>query len=104
MRVLVVEDEPAMASVLRRGLEEEGFAVDIATDGDEGWWYVTENGYDAVVLDAMLPGRDGFRLLADIRAAQRWVPVLFLTARDAVDDRVRGLDLGADDYLTKPFA
>jgi two-component system OmpR family response regulator len=104
MRVLVVEDEAAMASVLRRGLTEEGFAVDVATNGADGWWYVSEHDYDAVVLDAMLPVRDGFTLLADIRNSGRWVPVLFLTARDAVDDRVRGLDLGADDYLTKPFA
>src|SRR5919198_6129498 len=104
MRLLVVEDEPAMASVLSRGLAEEGFAVDVATNGEDGWWYVSEHDYDAVLLDAMLPGRDGFTLLADLRAAGRWVPVLFLTARDAVDDRVRGLDLGADDYLTKPFA
>src|SRR4051812_6722437 len=93
-----------MASVLRRGLTEDGFAVDVATNGDDAWWYVTEYDYDAVVLDAMVPGRDGFRLLADMRAAQCWVPVLFVTARDAVEDRVRGLDVGADDYLTKPFA
>lgn len=104
MRVLVVEDEPRMASVLRRGLTEEGFAVDVAGNGDDGWWYASENEYDALVLDARLPGRDGFTLLADLRASGRWVPVLFVTARDAVDDRVRGLDLGADDYLTKPFA
>jgi two-component system OmpR family response regulator len=104
MRVLVVEDEPAMASVLSRGLTEDGFAVDVAATGDDGWWYVTEHQYDAVVLDAMLPGRDGFKLLADMRASECWVPVLFVTARDAVEDRVRGLDLGADDYLTKPFA
>ncbi|HZC71676.1 MAG TPA: response regulator transcription factor [Jatrophihabitans sp.] len=104
MRLLVVEDEPAMASVLSRGLAEEGFAVDVATNGEDGWWYVAEHDYDAVLLDAMLPGRDGFTLLADLRAAGGWVPVLFLTARDAVDDRVRGLDLGADDYVTKPFA
>lgn len=104
MRVLIIEDEPAMAGVLRRCLVEEGFAVDVAVDGEEGWWSVTEHRYDAVVLDAGLPGRDGFSLLADLRATERWVPVLFLTARDAVEDRVRGLDLGADDYLTKPFA
>jgi two-component system OmpR family response regulator len=104
MRVLVVEDEPRMADVLRRGLAEDGFAVDVATNGDDGWWYASENDYDAVVLDATLPGRDGFTLLAQLRASGRWVPVLFVTARDAVDDRVRGLDLGADDYLTKPFA
>jgi two-component system, OmpR family, response regulator len=104
MRVLVVEDEPRMADVLRRGLSEDGFAVDVASNGDDGWWYASENEYDAIVLDAMLPGRDGFSLLAQLRASGRWVPVLFVTARDAIDDRVRGLDLGADDYLTKPFA
>jgi two-component system, OmpR family, response regulator len=104
MRVLVVEDEPAMASVLNRGLTEEGFAVDVATDGVDGLWYASEYDYDAIVLDVGLPGRDGFGLLADLRTAGSWVPVLFLTARDAVQDRVRGLDLGADDYLTKPFA
>jgi two-component system OmpR family response regulator len=104
VRVLVVEDEPAMAGVLRRGLSEEGFAVDLATDGDDGWWYASENHYDAIVLDATLPGRDGFTLLADLRARACWAPVLFLTARDSVTDRVRGLDLGADDYVTKPFA
>jgi two-component system OmpR family response regulator len=104
VRLLVVEDEPAMAGVLRRGLVEEGFAVDVATDGDDGWWYANENHYDAIILDAALPGRDGFALLADLRARAEWAPVLLVTARDAVDDRVRGLDLGADDYLTKPFA
>ena len=104
MRVLVVEDDPAMADVLSRGLTEDGFAVDVATDGNEAWWYVVEHDYDAVVLDAVVPGRDGFQLLADMRAADHWVPVLFVTARDAVEDRVRGLDLGADDYVTKPFA
>ena len=104
MRVLVVEDEPAMADVLDRGLTEDGFAVDVATNGDDAWWCLTEHDYDAIVLDAMVPGRDGFGLLSDLRAANRWVPVLFVTARDAVEDRVRGLDLGADDYLTKPFA
>jgi two-component system, OmpR family, response regulator len=104
MRVLVVEDEAAMASVLNRGLSEEGFAVDVAADGVDGLWYATEYAYDAIVLDVGLPGRDGFTLLAELRQRESWVPVLFLTARDAVDDRVRGLDLGADDYLTKPFA
>src|SRR6476620_10535057 len=99
MRVLVVEHERGMASVLRRGLAEEGFAVDVASDAVDGLWYATEYDYDAVVLDVGLPGRDGFGLLADLRQAKRWVPVLFLTARDAVEDRVRGLDLGADDYL-----
>jgi two-component system OmpR family response regulator len=104
MRVLVVEDEPAMASVLHRGLAEQGFAVDVANDGVDGLWYASEYDYDAIVLDIGLPRRDGFGLLAELRKAESWVPVLFLTARDAVEDRVRGLDLGADDYLTKPFA
>jgi two-component system, OmpR family, response regulator len=104
MRVLVVEDEPAMAAVLDRGLREQGFAVDVAADGSDGLWYAREYDYNAIVLDVGLPGRDGFELLCDLRRAGSWVPVLFLTARDAVEDRVRGLDLGADDYLTKPFA
>ncbi len=104
MRLLVVEDEPRMAAVLRRGLTEEGFAVDLATNGEDGSWYAAENVYDAIVLDLVLPGMDGFGVLTEIRGAGRWAPVLLLTARDAVEDRVRGLDLGADDYLTKPFA
>jgi two-component system, OmpR family, response regulator len=104
VRVLVVEDEPGMAGVLRRGLAEEGFAVDVAGDGDDGWWYARENDYDVIVLDVRLPGRDGFTLLTQLRAAACWAPVLLLTARDAIEDRVRGLDLGADDYVTKPFA
>ncbi len=104
MRVLVVEDEPRMARLLKRGLEEEGHAVDIAADGPEGLWMGTENGYAAIVLDLMLPGFDGFELCRRLRAAGVWVPVLMLTARDAVDDRVRGLDAGADDYLVKPFS
>jgi two-component system OmpR family response regulator len=104
VRVLVVEDEAAMAAVLRRGLEEDGFAVDVAASGEDGVWYARENDYDAIVLDVILPGIDGFTVLEDLRGAGRWAPVLLLTARDAVEDRVRGLDLGADDYLTKPFA
>ena len=104
MRVLVVEDEPKMAALLGRGLREHGFAVDVAGRGEDAVWYGTENDYDAIVLDLMLPGRDGFAVLAELRGAGRWAPVLVLTARDAVADRVRGLDGGADDYLTKPFA
>ena len=104
MRVLVVEDEPKMAGLLGRGLREHGFAVDVAGRGEDAVWYGTENDYDAIVLDLMLPGRDGFAVLAELRAAGRWAPVLVLTARDAVEDRVRGLDGGADDYLTKPFS
>lgn len=102
--MLVVEDEVRMAALLERGLREEGYAVDVATDGTDGLWHVTEHDYDAVVLDAMLPGLDGFEVCRRARQAGRWMPVLVLTARDAVDDRVRGLDAGADDYLTKPFS
>ena len=104
MRVLVVEDEPRMAALLRRCLEENGFAVDVADTGEDGAWYAEEIDYDVIVLDVMLPGMDGFSVLRRIRSAGRYAPVLLLTARDAVEDRVRGLDLGADDYLTKPFA
>ncbi len=104
MRLLVVEDEVRMSRLLKRGLEEEGHAVDLAADGPEGWWLATENRYAAIVLDVMLPGFDGFELCRRLRAAGVWPPVLMLTARDAVDDRVRGLDAGADDYLVKPFS
>jgi two-component system OmpR family response regulator len=104
MRVLVVEDEAKMAGLLKRGLEEEGYAVDVGGDGPEGFWLATENSYGLIVLDVMLPGVDGFELCRKLRAAGDWTPVLMLTARDAVDDRVRGLDAGADDYLVKPFS
>lgn len=103
MRVLVVEDEVKMAGLLKRGLEEEGHAVDTAGDGQQALWLATENPYDAVVLDVMLPDFDGFEVCRKLREAGRWSPVLMLTARDAVPDRVAGLDAGADDYLTKPF-
>jgi len=104
VRILVVEDEPRMATLLERGLREEGYAVDVAVDGPEGLWLGTENDYDAVVLDVLLPGLDGFEVCRRMRAAERWAPVLLLTARNEVEDRVRGLDAGADDYLTKPFS
>lgn len=104
MRVLVVEDEVKMAGLLRRALEEEGYAVDVASSGGDGLWLGTENAYDAVVLDLMLPDVDGFDVCRRLREAGRWSPVLMLTARDAVSDRVAGLDAGADDYLTKPFS
>jgi len=104
MRVLVVEDEVRMAGLLERALREEGHAVDVAADGPEGLWLATENAYGAIVLDVMLPGLDGFQLCRRLRESGRWVPVLMLTARDAVGDRVRGLDAGADDYLIKPFS
>ena len=104
MRVLVIEDEVRMARLLKRALEEEGHAVDVAGDGPEGQWMATENPYAAIVLDVMLPGFDGFELCRRLREAGNWAPVLMLTARDEVGDRVRGLDAGADDYLVKPFS
>jgi two-component system, OmpR family, response regulator len=104
MRVLVVEDETRMARLLKRGLEEEGHAVDVAADGPDGLWMATENPYAAIVLDIMLPGFDGFEVCRRLREAGVWTPVLMLTARDAVGDRVRGLDVGADDYMVKPFS
>ena len=104
MRVLVVEDEVRMARLLKRALEEEGHAVDVAADGPDGLWMATENPYAAIVLDVMLPGFSGFELCRRLREAGVWAPVLMLTARDEVGDRVRGLDAGADDYLVKPFS
>ena len=104
MRVLVVEDEVKMVRAIRRGLEHEGYAVDSAPDGDEGLYLATENDYDAIVLDVMLPGVDGLEVCRRLRSGRRWAPVLLLTARDAVADRIEGLDAGADDYLVKPFA
>jgi two-component system OmpR family response regulator len=104
VRVLVVEDELRMAALLKRGLEEDGYAVDVAATGPDALWQAGEFGYDAVLLDLMLPGMDGVEVCRQLRAAGRWMPVLMLTARDAVEDRVRGLDAGADDYLTKPFS
>lgn len=104
MRVLVVEDERKLGELLRRGLEEEGYAADLADRGEEALWMVQAVSYDVIVLDVMLPGADGFEICRRIRGNGVWAPVLMLTARDAVDDRVRGLDVGADDYLTKPFA
>src|SRR5450755_1108128 len=93
-----------MATLVRRGLERESFACDLAVDGNEALWAAKEVTYDAIVLDVMIPGPDGFEVCRQLRSAGNWTPVLLLTARDAVDDRVAGLDAGADDYLTKPFA
>ncbi|MEY2437515.1 MAG: two-component system, OmpR family, response regulator [Acidimicrobiaceae bacterium] len=104
VRVLVVDDEPKMADVLRRALVRDGYAVDVVGNGTDAIWAASNAVYDAVVLDAMIPGPDGFEVCGRLRADQNWVPVLMLTARDAVGDRVAGLDAGADDYLTKPFA
>jgi two-component system, OmpR family, response regulator len=104
MRILVVEDEIKMAALLKRGLEEEGYSVDAAQTGDEAVWLGSENPYDAIVLDVMLPDYDGFEVCRKLREAGRWAPVIMLTARDGVPDRITGLDAGADDYLTKPFS
>jgi two-component system OmpR family response regulator len=104
VRVLVVEDETKMAALVKRGLEREGYAVDVAREGIEALWYAREHQYDAIVLDAMIPKPNGFDVCRTLREEGRWAPVIILTARDAVDDRVAGLDAGADDYLTKPFA
>ncbi|TMK62608.1 MAG: response regulator transcription factor [Actinobacteria bacterium] len=104
MRVLVVEDETKMASLLRRGLERAGYAVDVAMTGVDAIWYSTENEYDAIVLDVMIPSPDGFEVCRTLRARGQWAPVLLLTARDAIEDRVTGLDAGADDYMPKPFS
>jgi DNA-binding response OmpR family regulator len=103
-RVLVIEDERKLLRTLERGLRAEGYEVAVAADGDEGYGLALAQPFDCLVLDWMLPGRDGLQLLADLRRAGRAVPVLLLTARDAVEDRVTGLDAGADDYLVKPFA
>jgi two-component system OmpR family response regulator len=104
MRVLVVEDHERMAELIERGLREEGYAVDVVATGEDGTWMAAENEYDAILLDVMLPGADGFETCRRIRGGGRWAPILMLTARDAVEDRVAGLDAGADDYLTKPFS
>ena len=104
MRILVVEDEIKMAGLIKRGLEHEGYAVDVARDGPEALWAAREVNYDAIVLDVMIPEPDGFEVCRTLRKEGRWAPVVLLTARDRVDDRVTGLDAGADDYLTKPFA
>lgn len=104
MRILVVEDEPKIAAFLRKGLTENGFIVDVARRGDDGLHLARTSAYDLVILDVMLPNLDGWSILKALRDDGKQTPVLFLTARDAVHDRVRGLELGADDYLVKPFA
>ena len=104
MRVLIVEDEPKMAGLIRRGLAEEGHSPDIASNGDDALWMTAATDYDAIVLDVLLPGTNGFEVCRQLRARGTWTPILMLTARDSVADRVAGLDAGADDYLTKPFS
>jgi heavy metal response regulator len=104
MRILMVEDDPGVAAFVRKGLSEASFNVDLAHNGLEGLAWAKEKPYDLVILDLMLPGKDGLTILRDLREAKVVTPVICLTARDAVDDRVRGLNLGADDYLAKPFS
>ena len=104
MRVLIVEDELRMASLIRRGLVKEGLAADVAASGEDALWMAQAHEYDAIVLDVMLPGVSGFETCRRLRNTGVWAPVLMLTARDSVEDRVAGLDTGADDYLVKPFA
>jgi two-component system copper resistance phosphate regulon response regulator CusR len=104
MRILLVEDQPDAAGMIAKGLREESYAVDIASDGDTGWFKASTTDYDAIVLDLMLPRRDGLAVCRQIRQEGSSVPILMLTARDGVEARVAGLDSGADDYLTKPFA
>lgn len=103
MRILIVEDEKKMANFILRGLKEEGYAVDVASDGEMGWEYASSNEYDLIVLDWMLPKMSGLALCSKIRKSGQRTPVLMVTVRDAVEDKIRGLDQGADDYITKPF-
>ena len=104
MRVLVVEDQPKMSRLLQRGLRDEGVATDVSTNGEDALWMAGSTPYDAIVLDVMLPGIDGFETCRRLRADEVWAPILMLTARDSIEDRVAGLDGGADDYLAKPFS
>ncbi|KRF17724.1 two-component system response regulator [Nocardioides sp. Soil797] len=104
MRVLVIDDEVRLARSVRIGLEAEGFAVDVAHDGTDGLWLARENTYDAIVLDLMLPGINGYKVCETLRDEDDWTPILMLTAKDGEWDQVEGLDTGADDYLTKPFS
>jgi two-component system copper resistance phosphate regulon response regulator CusR len=104
VKILIVEDEPKTGDYLKQGLTEAGFVVDLTRDGWDGLHLATGGGYDLVILDVMLPGLNGWQVLEGLRRADRDLPVLFLTARDQIDDRVKGLELGADDYLVKPFA
>ena len=104
MKVLVVDDDRKLATAVKRGLEAEGFAVEVSFDGHDGFWRATEHTYDVIVLDIMLPGRNGYRLCADLREVGNWTPILMLTAKDGDLDEAEALDTGADDYLTKPFS
>jgi heavy metal response regulator len=104
MRILIVEDEKKVADFIKRGLKEEGYAADVAYDGEQGHFLATTNDYDLIVLDIMLPKMDGVSLCKDLRRSKVFAPIIMLTAKDAIEDKVKGLDSGADDYMTKPFA
>jgi two-component system OmpR family response regulator len=104
VRVLVVEDEPRLAGSLRKGLVNEGFAVDVAPDGREGLWYARENSYDVILLDIMLPVVNGYKVCEELRSEGNWTPIIMITAKDGEWDQVEALDTGADDYITKPFS
>jgi len=104
MKLLVVEDDKKIATAVKRGLEGEGFSVEVSFDGDDGFWRATEGSYDLIVLDIMLPGRNGYRVCANLREAGVWTPILMLTAKDGDLDEAEALDTGADDYLVKPFS
>ncbi len=104
MKLLVIEDDVKIATAVKRGLEAEGFSVEVVFDGSEGLWLATEGRYDLIILDIMLPGRNGYQICADLRAAGNWTPILMLTAKDGDLDEAEALDTGADDYLTKPFS
>jgi two-component system OmpR family response regulator len=104
VKLLVVEDDHKIAAAVQRGLEGEGFTVDLAANGDDGWWMATEGAYDLIILDIMLPGRNGYVVCDQLRAAGNWTPVLMLTAKDGDLDEAEALDTGADDFLSKPFS
>src|SRR5438045_5945843 len=104
LRILVVEDEPKVAGALKEGLEAEGYEIVLAQTGEEGFFHASSNAFDLIIMDIMLPGRDGIEILQTLRRQGMKLPVLLLTAKDAIEDRVLGLDAGADDYLVKPFA
>ncbi len=104
MKLLMVEDDKKIATAVKRGLEAEGFTVEIALDGDRGYWLATEGSFDLIILDILLPGRNGFQICGDLRESGNWTPILMLTAKDGDLDEAEALDTGADDYLTKPFS
>jgi two-component system OmpR family response regulator len=104
VKLLLVEDDAKIAGAIKRGLEGEGFDVEVASDGNDGLWRATEHRYDLIVLDILLPGRNGYQVCAELRAAGDWTPILMLTAKDGELDEAEGLDTGADDYMTKPFS